>query len=412
VASLNMADEMDWYRGQTVLLTGGTGFLGSCLLYKLTVQVPTRRVFVICRKSVEYVIAKLEELMPEQSDEILDTGKIHFVIGNLGHPDWGMRPADLQRLKDQVTVVLHAAAETSIIANLPQVVQTNCLASLSLLDLLCSFPLLRTLLYISSAFVNIFVPETIQEEVYTLHPDIETKADLHAHLQSIRETGTSPFSQRFPNPYIFSKYLAERAILDQADALPFALLVVRPSLICPAICDPYPSYGVDKVSPVYSALQMIVSSREYGIERLARELPPDAYIDELPVDLVANICLQHLAMGTVGIVHATGDLFFRPTVHEAALFLREYTPCELQGQIRQRQMGEDSSLSAFFFENCKWYCVRSTFDCGRSAQLKESQGTLGLQQACRGPVPIFKDRVERMSRVLVQQLKTSSKGIV
>lgn len=408
-----MADQIDWYRDQTLLLTGGTGYLGACLLYKLTLQLPTRRVFVFCRISVGNAIATLEELMPEQTDEILDTGKVHFVVGNIDRPDWGLKPTDLQRLRDQVTVVIHAAAETSIVADLAQVVQTNCLASLSLLKLLYSFPLLRTLLYISSAFVNIFVEEgVIKEEVYSLHADIETEADLDAHLQSIRQSGSSALSQYFPNPYIFSKYLAERAILDQSDKLPFDLLVVRPSLICPAIRDPYPSYGVDKVTPLYSGLQIIVSSREYGIERLGRDLPPNSYLDELPVDLVANLCLAHLAMGTVHIVHATGDLFFRPTVHETAAFVREHTPRQLQDQIQCRQQAEESSLQSFFFENCKRYCVRCTFDCHRSAQLKESQGTLGLRQASRGPVPILRDRVERVSRILVQQLENSRKTIV
>ncbi len=408
-----MADQMDWYRDQTVLLTGGTGYLGACLLYKLTLRLPTRRVFVFCRISVRNAIATLEELMPEQTDEILDTGKVHFVVGNMDRPDWGVKPKDLQRLRDQVSVVIHAAAETSIVADLAQVVQTNCMASFSLLELLCSFPLLRTLLYISSAFVNIFVPElVIKEKVYSLHADIETKADLHAHLQSILQSGSSPLSQHFPNPYIFSKYLAERAILDQSDTLPFDLLVVRPSLICPAIRDPYPSYGVDRVTPLYSGLQIIVSSREYGIERLGRELPPNSYLDELPVDLVANLCLAHLAMGTVHIVHATGDLFFRPTVHETAAFAREHTPLQLQEQIQHRQQAEGSSLASFFFENCKRYCVRGTFDCHRSAQLKDSQGTLGLRQASHGPLPILRDRVERVSQILAQQLETSRKTIV
>ncbi|KAL2871755.1 male sterility protein-domain-containing protein [Aspergillus lucknowensis] len=270
-----MADQTDWYRDQTVFLAGGTGYLGACLLYKLTLQAPTRRVFVLCRKSVQHAIAKLEELMPEQSDEVLDTGKVHFVVGNLDCRDRGMKPADLQCLREQVTVAIQAATEASIIANLLQVVQTNCLASLSLLETICSFPFLRTLLCISSAFVNIFVPDMLIKE----------------------ETGTSLLSKRFPNPYIFSKYLAERATLDQTDTLPFTLPVVRPSLICPAILHPYPSYGVDKVTLVYSGLQMIASS-EYGIERLGRELPPGSYIDELPVDLVANICIVHLAKRT------------------------------------------------------------------------------------------------------------------
>ncbi|KAJ0414375.1 male sterility protein-domain-containing protein [Aspergillus carlsbadensis] len=408
-----MADKVDWYHDQTVFLTGGTGYLGACLLYKLTVQVPTHRVFVFCRKSVQHAIATLEKLMPQESDEILDTGKVHFVVGSMDHRDWGIKPADLQRLRDQVTVVIHAAAETSIVADLPQVVRTNCLASLSLLDIIRSFPLLHTLLYVSSAFVNIFVPEpVIKEEVYSLHPDIETKAGLTAHLQTIHETGTSPLSERFPNPYIFSKYLAERAILDQAETLSFTVLVIRPSLICPAIRHPYPSYGVDRVTPVYTGLQMIISSREHGIERLGRELSPDSYIDELPVDLVANVCMSHLAWGTLGIVHATADLFFRPTVLEAAAFLREQTPRELQEQIRHRHQGREGSLAAFFFENCKWYCGRGSFDCRRSAQLRESTGDLGLRIASRGPVPIFRDRVEQMSRVIAEQLKTGRKGIV
>ena len=45
-------------KGQTIFLTGSTGILGGCLLYKLALQLPTSRIFVLVRGSIQGVIGK------------------------------------------------------------------------------------------------------------------------------------------------------------------------------------------------------------------------------------------------------------------------------------------------------------------------------------------------------------------
>lgn len=39
----------DYYNGKTVFITGGTGFIGTVLLYRLLSQSSPERVYVLCR---------------------------------------------------------------------------------------------------------------------------------------------------------------------------------------------------------------------------------------------------------------------------------------------------------------------------------------------------------------------------
>ena len=48
---------------QTMFLTGATGTLGGCLLYKLALQLPTSKIFVLVRGSVQRVIEGHEHSM-------------------------------------------------------------------------------------------------------------------------------------------------------------------------------------------------------------------------------------------------------------------------------------------------------------------------------------------------------------
>lgn len=83
-----------FFESQTFFLTGSTGSLGGCLLYKLALQLPTRKIFVHIRKSPQTAIEKWKKWMPQQTQAILNTGKVHFVVGDmmkLQLRDCGMR---------------------------------------------------------------------------------------------------------------------------------------------------------------------------------------------------------------------------------------------------------------------------------------------------------------------------------
>ncbi|KAK2756136.1 putative secondary metabolism biosynthetic enzyme [Arachnomyces sp. PD_36] len=400
---MSIEQNIEWYRDQVVFLTGGTGTLGGCLLHKLSVQLPTAKIFVLCRGSIGRAIEKWEESMPAQADEMLDTGKISFVLGDMTRPDLGLKPTDLQQLREQVTIVINAAGDISLEKQLQDTIHINCVSHLTLTALLAGFVHLRAFLHVSTAYVNSFLPEgVVEERIYTLGND---EPDPELRLSSILSTGCDPDTHRFTTPYALAKYLAERLILGRERSFP--ILIVRPSLLGPAIRDPHPGYGADGTIPVHSFIQTLVGSRDYGPFQLADTLPKQRIVDEIPVDLVANTCLVHLALGTTGIVHAAVELYVARTLGESVDRYRKYTPTEVVELVRQATSQGNQEVAQYFYE-----LIQRTFggwihDCGRSRHLKDLAGPIGLSLEGHDPEAFLKRRVNQVSSDIRERLRTA-----
>lgn len=401
---MEIKQSIEWYRDQVVFLTGGTGTLGGCLLYKLALQLPTAKIFVLVRGSVGQAIEKWEKLMPEQVDDILDTGKIHFVVGDMTRPELGLKPTDLQRLRDAVTVVINAAADISLHKELSDTIQANCISHLTLSALLAGFVRLRIFLHVSTSYVNGFISEgIIEERIYMLGDD---EQDPELELSSILSTGFSAHTHRFCAPYALAKYLAERLILSSER--PFPVLIIRPSLIAPAIRDPYTGYGADDSIPIHTVIQNFVGSPDYGPTQLSQAFSHQQVVDEIPVDLVANTCLAHLALGTTGIVHAAAQLYVARTFKESIDLYQKYTPEDVAEKIRNGNFRSDQVMAPSFFKIAQQSLGDSTNDCRRSCNLKDLAGPVGLSLEGHDPEAFMKFRIKQLSRVLGERLRVGS----
>jgi thioester reductase-like protein len=101
------------FEGQTVFLTGSTGSLGGCLLYKLALQLPTRRIYALTRETPEQAMTKWRKAMPDITQAIIASKKVEFVIGDIKAVDFGIQPAILEKLRNEVTLVIHTAAKNN-----------------------------------------------------------------------------------------------------------------------------------------------------------------------------------------------------------------------------------------------------------------------------------------------------------
>lgn len=45
----------DYYTGKVVFITGGSGFLGTALVYRLVTQAPVSHLYILCRGGLPYV---------------------------------------------------------------------------------------------------------------------------------------------------------------------------------------------------------------------------------------------------------------------------------------------------------------------------------------------------------------------
>ncbi|KAJ7734427.1 male sterility protein-domain-containing protein [Mycena metata] len=208
-------------------------------------------------------------------------------------------------MADKVTLVIHAAANISLKAPLQQAIYNNCLPTLRLAELAVSrFTRLSTFAYVSSAYANCFLPDgKVEEKIYEV-------GNVEHQLAEILATG-SLYPGSVPHwiwPYTCAKHMTERLLMSRHPTLP--LLILRPTCIAPAISEPHPYYARAGSCPLSTYIREYMKAPDSGVIHVSpRHRPGSNIVDEIPVDLVANLLLLHLDRATNGIVHASSQSY-------------------------------------------------------------------------------------------------------
>jgi len=387
-------DPVEWYRGQVIFLTGATGNLGGCLLYKLTVKLPVEKVYVICRGSMRQAMEKWEASMPEQIDEILDSGKFHCFTGDVTQPKFGLGTTELEILEREVTVVIHAAANFSLFQGLPATIHDNCLPVVALARMLHSFHKIKIFLHVSSISTQSFLPGgSVLESAEHISPGEDTP---EKQMEDILATGQSPYTERFMAPYAQAKYLAEQFLLKLRTSFP--ILIVRPTSIGPAIEHPYPLYGPEGAIPIHTFFQLLLEGGNYRSLDELKTIPQNIIVDEIPVDLACNICLLHLAAGSNGIVHAGSQLYVPITFGQYINQLQRHAPRPLVEKVTQVRLEKNIHFSSQATDMLKRICREWSIDCERSRHLKDTEGPIGLSIPGHDFQVFSQKRIERRAR--------------
>src|ERR1700693_1452314 len=98
-----MASIYEFYSDQVVFMTGATGGLGGCLLYKLGIVLRVQRLYVLVRGSETRALERWQNTMPHQFNEIneqVQAGNIVLVVGDITMANLGISEgifAELQR---------------------------------------------------------------------------------------------------------------------------------------------------------------------------------------------------------------------------------------------------------------------------------------------------------------------------
>ncbi|KAL3470319.1 male sterility protein-domain-containing protein [Aspergillus californicus] len=345
------------FEDEVILLTGATGAIGACLLFKLAVRLPTKKVYALCRGSIGDAIRKLESVMP-QIEDILDSGKVEFVTGDLTRPGLGSDSAVRERMRDQVTTVINTAANISLVETLENLIRDNCQTAMSLFHIASEFRHIRLFIHFSSVAATSFLPGGVIEERLYDSPGLTTdSADDLAGLPSADASSMEP-DDRYPWPHGQAKHLADRLLLRRSSSVP--ILIIRPVAVGPAIAEPFPFYGPDKSLPIHTMLKRF-------------------WFRRVPVDLIANNCLLHLADRTTGVVHCTAPLYVTRKVTDIMSIVRK---CATEAE-RAEVLPKRAPTGGFMWQNK--YQVRSFqslptfhFVCAKSEYQKSITGPLAL----------------------------------
>ena len=332
----------DFYRGKTVLLTGGTGLLGKVLLERMLSLLPDiTAVYVLVRPKTRAGAASIpidqrlkQEVFESQifeplKDRIGDAfeglfdSKVHAVSGDVGKDSLGLDPETYKQLQGEVDIIIHCAAVVSFDAPLDTAVRLNTLGPGRMVEFAkgCKDPFFAQ---VSTCYVNATrkgpVPEDLPDPTRTVghingisQSEYDVEDEIRAILakagsvrgskdqvsraeseqldKRLSEIGMEWAHRRgWQDVYTFSKAMGEQMFVRSIGEIRGA--IIRPAIIEGAWKAPVPGWlnGFRMLDPLIVA---------YGRGRMI-DFPGkrDGILDIIPVDMVANAILAIVAQAS------------------------------------------------------------------------------------------------------------------
>jgi thioester reductase-like protein len=239
-----------------VLLTGATGFVGREILSRF-LERDSRHVFALVRADND----------DQAAGRLPAHERLTAVAGDIERKDLGLAGGSSERLRREVSTVLHCAASVSFDMSLEESRSVNVEGTRRMLDFARSCTRLERFSYVSTAYVAGEPGGLFREDELAV-------------------------GQSFRNPYERSKFEAELAVRSEGADLP--LQILRPSIVVG-------DSGTGRTSSfnvLYGPLKAFAHGTVPAIP--ARR---DAPVDIVPVDYVADRVHELATSGPNGTFH-------------------------------------------------------------------------------------------------------------
>jgi len=227
--------------GHAVLLTGITGFIGKVVLHELLRQreeLGIERVLVLLRADSQALAQARFRAKVLQSPcfAAMPHGwetRVDVLAGDVTREGCGLEGSALERVRSQVTHVIHCAATVEFSLPLWSATDTNVTGALHALELAKSCVRIASFVGVSTAYVTPHArpheraPFVAHEVLASLPRDPDV---LYDGIRAGRTDAKALLAETgHPNTYTFTKCLAEHLLVRRSDELPITLL--RPSIV-------------------------------------------------------------------------------------------------------------------------------------------------------------------------------------
>jgi len=282
-----------FFAGKSLFITGCTGFVGKMLLEKILRSCPdVESVFVLARpKKGQTVEQRFKQIFNSalfdklRRDDPSVISKVHFIEGDLMQGDLGIDETSLALLRDKVDVVIHSAASVRFDEPLRGAVSMNLGGTKRMLDLCVTMKNLQVFLHVSTCYANCD-QEVVEERVYPQKYRPEQIMDM---VQWMDDDALEAIQEKLlgekPNTYTFTKGLTEMMVKDFKRSVPFAVTIVRPSIVVASMREPVPGWVDNFNGPtgLVCAIACGFLKSVYSKKQLKT--------DFIPVDVVVNTIL-------------------------------------------------------------------------------------------------------------------------
>uniref|UniRef100_A0A8D9F2C6 Fatty acyl-CoA reductase n=1 Tax=Cacopsylla melanoneura TaxID=428564 RepID=A0A8D9F2C6_9HEMI len=278
----------EFYKDQTVFITGATGFIGMLLVEKLLRCCPQIRklILLVRNRKSKSVSERVREYF---SDPLFDTmrlanpryyEKIDIVTGQLETEHFGLSPTDLQALLSNTSIIFHVAATVRFDEHIRTAYNINVVGTNTMISLAKQMTHLKSFVHVSTAYSHCdkwSIDETFYSPTFTANElSIVTQNATDEQLAILNEhlIGSKP------NTYTLTKDTAEDLVREAVSELP--ICVFRPSVVFPTLEEPMPFWmkGVNSVLAIVLAIGI-------GLYRVYLG-NPNVSVDIVPADRVIN----------------------------------------------------------------------------------------------------------------------------
>ncbi|KAL5783987.1 hypothetical protein ACOSQ2_006379 [Xanthoceras sorbifolium] len=307
---------VEFLRGKSYFITGGTGFLGKAIIEKLLRASPeVGKIYVLIKA------ANNEAAFKRLKNEIIDSdlfdclrlkhgkhyedfmlSKLVYVCGNVCESNLGMDPNSMDAIAPQIDVIINSAANTSFDERVDVAVTTNTKGPARLLNFAKKCNKLRIFIHISTAYVNRESKGRVPSPSPLFHPislDVEAEmklishSNLHFHdnqrAHKMKQLGLDRARYYgWRNVYEYSKAMGEtRIIQEKKEEIP--VVIIRPSVVESSYRDPFPGWIQGN-----RVLDPLILSHGKGYLPVT-SIHPQALIHVVPLDMVVNAIIVAMA---------------------------------------------------------------------------------------------------------------------
>lgn len=286
----NRVDEV--LANKTLLISGGTGFMGKVLVEKILRTCPgVKRIYLLIRnKKGKNPQDRLKEIFNSALFDLLKNTigeetlkKVAVIYGDVLEENLGLSKEDREMLINETNIIYHLAATIRFDDPLKKAALLNVRGTKYMLDLAKECKSLIVFNHVSTAYCHL-KEKVLYEKAYPPPADPHMIIKLVEWMdERVIDSITEKILEGYPNTYAFTKALGEALVIDEMDTLPVTIL--RPSVVIPIWKDPLPGWTDNINGP----MGLLIAAGK-GVLR-TMYCDSQGYADFLPVDIAVNVLL-------------------------------------------------------------------------------------------------------------------------